>query len=192
MNTDALSRLLNPIKSRIYNVIGRAVVTAMNNNNKTLKCQIVLFQQDVYDGIDVLQNYGFESLIDSTDAENECLVSSIGGNRNLSAATAIHNRTHRPKTLTAGEVMVYSKFGQTIHLKADGSIALIPAAGKSVDLYGTGGSPVTLETIIAKLNGHKHSTIVPTHGTIQSNDMKTDGVELIAGTDSAANVKAKA
>lgn len=133
MTPEMLDRILRPIKNKLYNIIGRAILTALDNSGKTLKAQVQVFGTETFDGIDVLQNYGFESLADAADNDNEVLLSSIGGNRVMSTATAVHNREHRPKDLAAGESKVYTKFGQYIHLKADGSVKVY-APGKSVDV----------------------------------------------------------
>jgi len=193
-----LERIIRPIKNKLYNIVGRAVVTALNNSGKTLKAQVVMFQSETFDGIDVLQNYGFESLADAADNDNEVVLASIGGNRVMSTVTAIHNRTHRPKTLAAGEVQVYTKFGSKVHLKADGSVVVTESGGAvltmaggvftlegSVNLKGTGGKAVMIDTIIAKFNAHTHICAIPGNPSAVPATLWVDGV------DSAADVKAK-
>lgn len=183
-----MQRFMRPIKNHIYGIVGRAILTAVNNSTKTQIVQIKAFGEEIFE-LERLQEYGFENYPDvAGDENNEIIYLAIGGNRSLATVIRTHNRELRPKTLTAGEVMVYCKYGQKIHLKADGSI-LIDAGTNDITLTGnvnlkaTGGNAVMLDTMINKYNGHKH---VETGGTTQVPDTL-----LVAGTDSAENVKAK-
>ena len=117
-----ISRILQNIKSKLYAIVGRAVVTALDNSGGMLLAQVQFYGSETYDGMHVLQNYGFESMVDTVDEGNETLVCSQGGSRTMSTIVAIHNPEHRPRTLNSGEVMIYSKFGQSILLKSDGSV----------------------------------------------------------------------
>lgn len=202
MTSDMMERIFRPIKMKLYSIIARAVVTSLDNSGSVLKVQVKLFQQDLFDNIPVLQNYGFESLADKADISNEAVITAIGGNMEMAVTTGVHNKDHRPKTLTAGEVMVYSKHGQKIHLKADGSISIdaganaVNVVGANITLTGNvnlkdaGGQPVMLETIITKFNTHTHSYL-PGPGAATPTAVPLPANQFTAGTDSAANVKAK-
>lgn len=176
MTLDDIMRLLTPLKNRMYGIVGRAILTAIDNTKKTQMVQIKMFGDEVHD-LERFEEYGFETMPDVASGTVELAVLAPAGDRAAGIVVCAHNRETRPKTLAAGEVMVYSKFGQSVHLKADGSIVL----NGPVYLNGTGGQPVLLETVIAKFNAHVHSgggTGVPT-------------VAWVPGTDSAAAVKAK-
>jgi len=192
MDTAGLFRFLKPIKDKISLMIGVAILTAVNNSEKTQKLQIQIFGDETYDGVVRMQEYGFETYPDPSDTNNECLVLSICGNRNMGVIACVHNREQRPKDLQAGETQMYSKFGQKIYLKADGSV-LIDAGANSVQITGSditltgnvnlkdvGGLAVMVESMIVKYNGHKH----PAPNLIPD-------LQLTVGVDSAANVKAQ-
>ena len=193
MNVNELMRYLLPIRNGLYHVMGRAVLTAVDNSGKSQKVQLAAAGNEVIDKVERLQEYGLETNPPIGDS-SEVVIVSIGGQRDMSFVIKATAREYRPKTLTAGEVMIYSKFGQQIHLKSDGSVLVKPAAGKDVLLYDAGGSPVMLETVIDKINNHKHKYTPGTGAPVDSSTMTAalSPTTLMAGTDSATHVKAKA
>lgn len=115
-----LRRFLEPLRNKIYLLIGRGIITAYNNLEKTQKVQFKTLGDEVYEGIERMQEYGFETYPD-TDAEEIHL--SMGGNKDLSVVICVHDRRYRPKTLQPGEVCVYTKNDQHyIHLFANKDI----------------------------------------------------------------------
>ena len=193
---DDLDRFLRPLKFRLYRIVGKALLTAINNSKKTQMVQIKMFGDAVYDDIERFQEYGIETYPDASDNNCEVAILDLGG---LNLAICVHNREERPKDLATGEVCLYSKFAQRIILKADGSIEIttdskpvkiigsqITLEGSTINLKDSGGNPVMLETIITKFNTHTHSGVL-TGGGVTG----TPSTTFVAGTDSAANVKAK-
>lgn len=67
------------------------------------------------------QEYGF-----STHAPKGSVgtVIVIGGHPDQAMVANLEHPDHRPTDLEEGEVKIYSKFGQVIHLKANGDIAI--------------------------------------------------------------------
>jgi len=200
---DDLDRFLRPLKFRLYRIVGRALLTAIGNSTKTQTVQIKMFGDAVYEDIERFQEYGLETYPDASDKNCEVALLDLGG---LNLAICVHNREERPKDLTTGEVCLYSKFAQRIKLKADGSIEIttdnkpiditgaditvtgnnITVKGSTVNLKDSGGNAVMLDTIITKFNTH-------VHGGVQGggSSTTTPSTSFVAGTDSAANVKAK-
>ena len=198
MTPEILNRILAPIRTKIMHVVSRVVLSALDNTGKTLRGKFVLYGSDIYTGLDILQNYGFESMPDAADEDNIAILHSIGGSIAMGATTGIHNRKHRPKTLQAGEAVMYSKYGQSVLFKNDGSVIITPAAGQAVLLNGTGGNPIMLDTIIAKFNAHTHEYVAPLVPSGAQPGISTaanvgSGAShaFVAGTDSAPYVKAK-
>ncbi len=186
MTIQELFKFLKPLQDKISLMIGVAILTAIKNSEKTQKLQIQIFDE-MYDDLPRMQEYGFETYPDTTDTNNECLVLSISGNKNIGIIACVHNRELRPKTLEVGEVQVYSKFGQQVYLKADGTILI---KGSTVNLKDESGNPVMLDTIIDKFNQHNHLYNPGPGAPISCGPPQAPNV-FVAGTDSAENVKAK-
>jgi phage baseplate assembly protein V len=191
-------RFLQPLKIKIQLMIGRAVLLAVDNTGKTQRLRLQFGQDEAIERIERIQEYGFDTNPPVADSSEVAYVS-IAGNRGLTYVIATQVREFRPSpALAAGEVMMYSKFGQKIHLKTDGSVTIdaganaVNVTGSDITLTGNvnlkdaGGEPVMLATVITKLNNHTHLETGGTTGT-----MTAGGTTLVAGTDSAADVKAK-
>lgn len=211
MNADDLNRFLRPLKNKIYQLIGRGILTAINNAEKTQKVQFTVFDE-TWDGMERFQEYGLETYPDPGDPNNEIMYGAHGGSKEACIIFCVHNREQRPKTLIAGEVQLYTKFGQSVYLKADGSIVCTEPGGAvltmtggattvtgKVNLKGLGGLAVMLKTIITKLNSHTHDYINPlAPSAVQPGVTSTMAAAsttgatstLVDGVDSAADVKA--
>lgn len=119
MQDRIFSRIMMIIKNKIYLIIGRGILKAINNDeSKTQKIQIVGLSGETITDIERLQNYGFESFPDP-DGDNEVLVVYPGGNRDQGVAITIHNRD-RPDDLKVGDVRVWDKHGNSIELSKTG------------------------------------------------------------------------
>ena len=116
-----IHRLLAPIKNKIFLLIGRAILKAINNSEGTQKIQVVGLSGETITDIERMQEYGFESY---PVAESEAVVLYINGNRDQGLAICVHDRSNRPDDLAEGESQMYSKNGNKITMKADGSIEI--------------------------------------------------------------------
>lgn len=95
--------------------------------------QVKLLAGEVQNGAERLQQYGFTGV---PSAGAEAIIVCIGAARNLATVIAVDDSRFRPTDMVDGEVAIYSKFNSRVTLKADGSIQLLPAAGKSVVVTG--------------------------------------------------------
>ena len=119
MQDRLFSRIMMTVKNKIYLIIGRGILKAINNDeSKTQKIQIVGLSGETITDIERLQNYGFESFPDADD-DHEVLVVYPGGNRDQGIAIVIHNRD-RPDDLKVGDVRVWDKHGNSIELSKTG------------------------------------------------------------------------
>jgi phage gp45-like len=163
-------------------MIGRAVLLAVDDSGKTQRCRIKLNGEELIDGIERIQEYGLETNPPIEDT-SEVVVESIGGIRDLAFITKMQARGLRLTKVATGEVMLWSKFGQTITLKTDGSVEIKTASGKVVTVQCatmtvTASTKVTLaapavelsdgtlrqlidERLVTAFNAHTH----PTAGT---------------------------
>ena len=152
----------------MFMMLARGIVKAVRNTEGTQKLQIVALADETIDNIERLQEYGLETY---PDADAEAFAAFVGGNREIGVVLVTHDRRYRPKTLTSGEVMLYTKHGQSIHLKADGSIVLSESGGVkatlsagvitleagTVNVGATGGKTVALQSIMDLFNNHTHA-----------------------------------
>lgn len=113
MNKSAwLARTLAPIDRRLRLAVCRAVL-ALVRPGKTQRLQLGVMHNEVRDQVEHLENYGYASY---PLAGAEALVLAVGGNRDHSVATVVHDPRYRPPDLEPGEVRVYTYQGEYIRL----------------------------------------------------------------------------
>jgi len=152
---NAFKRILEPLQKKIYLLIGRAILTAINNSETTQKLQIVALSGETITDIERFQNYGFESY-PLAGAEIAGLF--LNGNRDNGIVICVHDRRYRPTDLASGEVAVYHSEGHRVLLKAGGVIEIEGTEIKVGDVAGT------LNKLLNKLamdiyNGHTHNVL---------------------------------
>jgi len=114
---DAFSRLLGPVNRAISGMIGRAILTAIDDATKAQTVQLELLADEVAEGVERFQQYGFTSV---PHPECEAVVVFPGGTRSHGVVIATEDRRYRLVGLEAGEVALYDDQGQKIHLLRDG------------------------------------------------------------------------
>jgi len=133
---NAISKILQPIKNSIMMLLGRALVAAIDDSNKTQLLQLKLLAGEVATGVERFEDYGLSSypLVDA-----QALAGFIGGNRHQGIVICVHDRRYRPSYLSSGEVALYSYEDKTgshrIHLKS-GQIIQIKATTLDEDVSG--------------------------------------------------------
>jgi len=122
---NAINKILRPIKNSILMLLGRALVAAIDDSNKTQLLQLKLLADEVATGVERFEEYGLSSypLVDA-----QALAGFIGGNRHQGIVICVHDRRYRPDDLSSGDVVLYSyqdKAGaHRIHLKPSGVISI--------------------------------------------------------------------
>lgn len=116
--SDDISRIITNIKNKIFLLIGRAILTAINNDGTTQKIQIKGLKGETITDIDRVQDYGLESHPKVDGAEAVILF--IGGNRANGVAVNVNNKTHRPSGLSEGDVYLYDYRGTQIKIDSAG------------------------------------------------------------------------
>lgn len=133
MTLSDLSRLLAPLRTRLANVVARAVVQLVHDGGHLQVAQLGVLAGETREGCERFQEYGFTSV---PLPGAEAVVVFVGGRRDHGLVVAVDDRRYRPTGLEPGEVCLYSQHGQRITLKKDGAIELEPASGKSIVLAG--------------------------------------------------------
>lgn len=122
----SLARALAPLASRVLGGALRAVIRLVDDAPRAQELQIEAFKGQLTDGVERFQEYGLSTV---PPAGSEAIVIALGGARDHAVVVATESREHRPRGLAPGEVQLYAKWGQRVHLRADGSIEL--GAGSS-------------------------------------------------------------
>jgi len=145
---------------RVMMALGVGRQTADTNETpNTPTVQVALAADELRSDVPIMQEYGLASRpVPGADL----LVAFIGGDRTRGVVVATGDQRGRPRDLQPGEVCLFHpSTGSRIWLKADGSIALVPANGKTAatgDLTVIG--TITGNEVVAqgvKLTNHAHS-----------------------------------
>ena len=99
------NRMLAPFARRLRLMVGRAVVTAINDSGKIQTAQVKLLDGEVRDGVEVLHQHGFCS---RPRIKPEGIYFSIGGDRDHGVMVAVGDRDSNRPDLAPGETVVYS------------------------------------------------------------------------------------
>jgi len=122
-----LSRFLDPLKRKIFLLVGRAIVTAVNNSGKTQLVQVTALKDETISDIERMEEYGFATY---PKTGSEALINFINGNRDHGLVVCIHDRNYRPTDLTEGDVRVYDYRGNKITCKSTGIEIFVSSSGK--------------------------------------------------------------
>jgi phage baseplate assembly protein V len=104
-------------KRRVFGMVGRAILTAIDDAQGIQALQVEGLSDEVHDGVERMQDYGFTS---HPFEEAEAVVVFAGGLRSHGLVVAVGDRRYRLKNLEQGEVAIYDDQEQVVHLKRDG------------------------------------------------------------------------
>jgi len=122
-------RLSRELRRRVLLMVGRAVLTVVDDSTKLQTVQVQALAGEVLDGCERFQSYGFTS---HPRPGSDAVVLSVGGVREHPLILSVEDRERRLTDLAEGEVAVYGPMdNQYIKLKADGSIEI---KGTRIDL----------------------------------------------------------
>ena len=122
---DFVRRMLAPIKNRVMLMVGRAVLTVIEDGGNLQTSQVSILAGEVKDDVERFQQYGFTA-VPLPGCEAVCLF--VGGNRDHGIIINADDRRYREKGLNPGEVAMYSfEGGKTVFklgkkLETDGII----------------------------------------------------------------------
>jgi phage baseplate assembly protein V len=106
LDFNALSRLLDPIRRRIALMIRRCVIDLVNDQNPVQTVQLKMFRDEIRQGVERPQQYGFSSVpLPGCQAVAMAVDGECGHELVLSA----DDRRYRPRNLAPGDVMLYTK-----------------------------------------------------------------------------------
>lgn len=162
-----LNRLLEPIRVRVRMLICRAIVSMVDDSKAIQIVQLNLTKDDVKDGIERVQNYGFTSK-PLNGAEAVALF--LQGNRDNGLCIAIDDSRYRMNNLPDGGVAMYDHDGNYVKMTKDNGIE-IEAPNKKVTIKASGDIEIgnanlkklVNEEFVNIFNNHTHGYTLPVH-----------------------------
>lgn len=129
----AFGKMRRKLEARIKGIVRRGVISNSDSSGAQQTLQTKLLADDVADGVEHMEPYGFTS---RPPVGSEGLVFAVGGERAHAVGLNFGNRSDRLADLDEGEVAVYHPSGSSIIMRNDGSIEAVAAPGQTVNLGG--------------------------------------------------------
>lgn len=126
-------RLLESLKRAVRLLVGKGSVDGASKGANGIEADIVLLGNERHSGVRVMQHYGFASV---PKKGFECVAVFVGGARDNGVCVATQGAPSKIPALAAGEVAIFSEFGQTVILDKDGNVQVTPATGKDIVFNG--------------------------------------------------------
>ena len=161
--------MLAPLHRRVANLVARVVVTNVSDVQHLQTLQIGAMAGETLDAAKHYQGYGFSS-VPPVGSEGVALF--VGGDRAQPLVVAVEHLDSRPTEGDPGDVRVYHQDGAVILLRAGGDIVISAKPGGKVYVDDGGGGTSQLATLADvqgvrnALNGHQHSYLQPTGGSV--------------------------
>ena len=106
-----MSEALKEMGNRVMMMFARGVLRAVTDTGPRQQVQVELLKDELRDGLEHMQNYGFTSHPQGGDVA----VAFLGGNREQGIVLVVDDRRYRIPLL-AGEVAIYDDLGNKIEL----------------------------------------------------------------------------
>ena len=116
-----LQRLFEKQSRKMRNIVARGVVSMVQDGQKMQSNQIQILDEEVIDGAERAQQYGFSS---HPQAGAECFVVFVGADRAHPVILAVDDRRYRVCDSKPGEVVIYTDEGDKIELKRDNTVEI--------------------------------------------------------------------
>lgn len=142
---DSIRKTAKNIAAAVQLVVGRAVLTAIDDSSKRQLVQFEALKGEVKDAVERMQQYGFSSV---PLPGAQVLFVSLGGNRDHPVAVSVDDPRFRKSGMQAGEVAIYTDEGDYILLKRGRTIEL-----ETVNVVVKASESVRLETPILEVTG---------------------------------------
>lgn len=136
-------RLLEKIRNSIRLIVGPCLLEKASKEKNGIQANVVLLGNEKHSGLRVLQQYGIASV---PEAGSEAVALFVGGSRDNGFVVATQGDSGDIPALKECEVALFSKFGQTVVLREDGSINMSTSSGGTVVIDGESGN--------VTVNGH--------------------------------------
>ena len=183
MSRDAI---MERVRNLLRDCVSRAVLNVVDDEGNMQRVQVTLLEDEVIDDVERFQNYGFTSV---PEEGSEATVVFVGADRSHPIVVVADDRRVRKKGLNPGEVAVYHKNGDFIHLKNGNEIEVKTTTFKvDCDTATLAASKeITLDTPLVTLTGRQQTTGEKSGGGASTfvgglkntgGDIVSDGVSL--------------
>lgn len=140
---ETIAKLIEPLQRRMRIMVARGIVNLVNDAGGLQVLQISLSADEVRDGIERFQQYGFTS---APFAGAEAIALSVNADRNQLVVISVDDRRYRLVGLQPGEVALYTDEGDYVKL----------ARGKIIEVVS--GTKVKITAPVLEVDGDVHVT----------------------------------
>lgn len=158
-------------RDQLRTLIRQGRLAMLNDDADTQTAQIELFSDEVVEGVERVQNYGFTS----HPTTGGVYGFNVGGKANQLVIVAVNDDKTRFRT-SPGEVAIYHADGHHVVLKANGVIE-----ANCTTLIANAEESVTVTTQDAVINAESSATIKTASATIDSPETKITGNAEVVG-----------
>ena len=149
--------IMERVRQLMRDGVARAVLNVVDDEGNMQRVQISLLEDEVIDDVERFQDYGFTSV---PEEGAEATVVFVGADRSHPIVVVADDRRVRKKGLKPGEVAVYHKNGDFIHLKngncIDISTKTLTISCETATF--TANSEITLDSPLVTLTGRQQTT----------------------------------
>ena len=149
--------IMERVRQLMRDGVARAVLNVVDDEGNMQRVQISLLEDEVIDDVERFQDYGFTSV---PEEGAEATVVFVGADRSHPIVVVADDRRVRKKGLKPGEVAVYHKNGDFIHLK-NGNFIDISTKTLTISCETatfTANSEITLDSPLVTLTGRQQTT----------------------------------
>jgi len=187
----SLQRLLNPIKRKLYTMVGKALLTAVNNSGETgfypagdrkNPQRLNMNWLGLLTDVERAQPYGFETYPIPKTAVNRLLAPD--GSRSNAYVFMVQDDDYRPTDGGEGDVIAYGKNDKTagkkhrIHFKNDGSIEI--QAGATNKITVTDDGSISIASLVNVLVSAIGNVDIDAAGATTNCNVTVTGADVIA------------
>lgn len=149
--------IMERVRQLMRDGVARAVLNVVDDEGNMQRVQISLLEDEVIDDVERFQDYGFTSV---PEEGAEATVVFVGADRSHPIVVVADDRRVRKKGLNPGEVAVYHKNGDFIHLKNEKEIEIKTTTFKVNCTTATiaAESEVKLDSPLVTLTGRQQTT----------------------------------
>lgn len=148
---------MESVRNLMRDGVSRAELNVVDDEGNMQRVQISLLEDEVIDGVERFQNYGFTSV---PDEGAEATVVFVGADRSHPVVVVADDRRVRKKGLKPGEVAIYHKDGDCIHLRngncMDISTRTLTLSCETATIAAS--SEILLDTPLVTLTGRQQTT----------------------------------
>lgn len=145
-----MERILNPIKRRIQLMIGRCILTAVDNSKKTMMLECEVLKNEKLTQVERLEEFGFASY-PPADRTTEGLLLFVNGNRDFGFCIKAHNREAREDIKSDLEEGASIQYGKDSAGSYTNKIIIKPTSN-TIEIENQTGHKITVDNTGIKLS----------------------------------------